>query len=552
MAYCPLVRGSRLRVFASPLFAMAGLLLDVLVVLACAADAARASKGMDVSFDLLNYHYYYAWLFFHGGVGKADPEPFANRYVNPLAEFPWYLLNQTLSPRASSAAIGAVAGLNLPLIRRITLLLVSYKTSSLGGFALSLAAVTLAGVGAVFRMELGMSVADVVVSLPMLVALLLVLRAARSEGGHAWECLSAGVLAGVAVGAKLTMAPYVLALALGVLLLAIARRRASAVPGYALGGVVGVAVSAGWWFYSVWRATGSPLFPYYNAYFHSPYWPYTNLRDTRFGPHGLLDATGYPLYMLRGTRRLLDVPLQDPRWVVLGALLTMTVLYVVAQWFRGGRRVPARLLSGTDLACTVFLLFFVVSGLAWLFQFGIARYAVTTELLVGPAIVVSLLALLHRALLVSFVGIALAMGMTPFSNGHFYHVPFQRDRFMVKAAPLTAVPGASVVLSDAGSAPSSFLLTYLPNGVKRHVVHPWFYGSPLLEKLKKTQLASAPHIFVIEGRSGRTSPRTRASLLKQLNLVLEPKTCVPIHSSVQLRYLCSARWNGPPAKSTST
>src|SRR5690349_3998853 len=82
----------------------AGWVADVLAVVACAAYAARLSRGMDINFDQVSYHYYYSWLLFHGGIDQVDPEPFTNRYVSPLAQLPWYLLDSLLSPRAAAAA----------------------------------------------------------------------------------------------------------------------------------------------------------------------------------------------------------------------------------------------------------------------------------------------------------------------------------------------------------------------------------------------------------------------------------------------------------------
>jgi len=521
--------------------ALIGLLADVVAVVACGVDAARLGKGMDVSFDLLNYHYYYSYLLFHGGVGQADPEPFQNRFLNPLPEVPWYLFDQALRPRASSAAIGLVAGLNLPLIRRITLRLLPAGLPEAKKLALSIAAVAVAAVGADFRMEIGTSLADVVVSVPMLAALLLVLRAAQDPESSWWPFAFAGLLSGVAFGAKLTMACYVAALGLAVIVLAALQRRVRPVVGHAAGVLVGGAVAGGWWFWSVWRATGNPVFPFYNSIFHSADWSGPDLTDPRYGPHGLVDALKYPLYMWQGTRRLVDVPVRDPRWLVLAALAALALVVALARTAakRELNHLPARLIGRPPVLA--FAVFGIVGSAVWLFQFGISRYAVSSELLVGPAAALLLLALLRRPVLATIAAVIMAASMFPFVQGYFRHAPFQANRYEVQTGPLRQIPAGSVVISDAGAAPSSFLLAYLPKGVKGHVVHPWFYGQPLLAKLERQQLATAPHVYVIEPAAFR---QRQAALRAELHLQLLPTTCVPIRIVTGLRYRCAADYVG--------
>src|SRR2546427_6322721 len=39
----------------------------------------------------------------------------------------------------------------------------------------------------------------------------------------------------------------------------------------------------------------SPVFPFYNGIFHSPYWPEGKLIDPRWGPHGLRETLLWPI-----------------------------------------------------------------------------------------------------------------------------------------------------------------------------------------------------------------------------------------------------------------
>ncbi len=400
----------------------------------------------------------------------------------------------------------------------------------------------LAGTGAVFRLSLGTSLSDVIVAIPVLGSLLCVLMAAEdavTRRRRTWLLLTAGLLAGVAVGAKLTMAPFVVALVVAVGCLAVARRTVVPLLWLAVGGVVGVAATGGWWFYTVWRATGSPTFPYYNAVFKSPWWGPDNFRDTRFGPRSLADAAQFPRYMLEGGRRLLDYYLRDPRWVVLEFLLAIALLAgAVALVRRRGRPSRVRLTS------VILWTFFLVGALAWLLQFGIARYAAPVELLTGTIFVVLIVAIVRNPLASVVVSVVLALAMAPFVKGQTEHVPFAADRYGIHGEALAAVPPGSVVLVNALGPPSGFLLPEVPATSKRHIIHPWFFRSPLLERLKRDEISTAPRIFVIMSGRWRQIPRIVSDFEKAVGVRLEEDTCVPIRSHLTLRSLCAGTWVG--------
>lgn len=521
---------------------LAGLGIDIVSVLACVWYATLLGRGMDVNFDQLSYHYYYSWLLLHGGVAQVDPEPFTNRYVNPLPELPWFLLDTTFSPRVTAGFMGLLAGLNLPLLRRVTMVCLPSGMGAGRRLVLGATSVLIGGTGVVFSMSLGTSLGDVLVSVPAIGALLILLKLGKqrfgSRGTALWY-LAAGGLGGVAVGAKLTMAPLVVGLGVLVVVLAIRDRSARPVGAFALGGAVGVALSAGWWYAQVWAATGNPIFPYFNGVFGSPLWGAENFRDERFGA-GSIGLLSFPIYMWEGSRRLLDYEIRDPRWVVLSGLVALTIAVGVVRRVRG--RHPS---NGVKVAPTGLLAgFFAVSALVWAFQFGIARYAVVLELLTGALFVLALQYVVRREWLAAGVGIAVVGSMLPFTKGTVEHVPFARDRYQVDTAPFSAIPDGAEVLVNAYSAPSAFMLTELGNRVNKHVVHPWFYGSPLLEKLKVQELSRAKDIYVIQRNDWQSQKARVRQFQEALDLRVLPETCVVVKSSVRDRVLCRAEWAG--------
>ena len=447
-----------------------GVGVDLLSVGLCIVYAAWLSRGMDVNFDQLSYHYYYSWLLFNGGVGQIDPEPFTNRYVNPLPALPWFLLDTALSPRLTAAGMGLLAGLNLPILRRITQACLPQDMTEGRRLVLGAVSVLLGATGVVFSMSLGTSLGDVLVSIPILGGLLILLRLLRAPAERRSTLLgtaAVGVLTGIAVGAKLTMAPMAIGVAVLVLILVARDRTIWPMGSFVTGGVVGVALSAGWWYLQVWSATGNPIFPYFNGVFRSPLWGQENFRDERYGAGSIEGLASLPFHMWEGSRRLLDYEIRDPRWVVLAAIIALAIVLAVARRVTG--RSTTRRLQPPVAALVAF---FSVAGLIWAFQFGIARYAVVLELLTGTLFVLAVYYLTNHEWLAAGVGVALVAAMLPFTKGSVEHVPFAKDRYGIDSAVLRAIPPGSEVLVNAYSAPSAFMLPEVGDDVRRHVIHP--------------------------------------------------------------------------------
>lgn len=521
-----------------------GLLVDAVAVLACAYYAGRTSMGMDVEFDQVSYHFPYAWALLHGTYGLFNPDPFQNHYVNPIGEVPWYLTDRLLSPRMSTVVMAMLAGINLILIRRITRRLLLDRLGEALTLALSVAAVALAGVGVIFKAELGTSFVDVMVSIPALIAVLYLVRAAADRARSSWPVLIAGAALGLAFGVKLTMTPYVAGGLVAVALLCVVWRTVRPALLFVLGGVVGTLVGGGWWFVYVWSTMGNPLFPYYNAIFKAPGYPDTDLRDVRFGALGFSDALHYPWYMWEGTKRLLDIPIRDPRWLVLVIVLALALVALVVR--------AARLRRWTiPLPVAVFAILFVVPGLVWLKQFGIARYAITTELMSGAVFVLAGVAVvaafgrirMPQVAAATALGLVGAVLMGSATMGRYQHIPFAKTRYQIDAAPLRAIPKDSTVLVDNYYGPSGFLLPSLPSGVKRHIVHNWFYGTRLLTDNLGAELKKARHIYVLENPYAATATRAGRTLPKFVGVKPDWNSCVTV-KSFSPRDLCKATYVG--------
>ena len=121
---------------------------------------------------------------------------------------------------------------------------------------------------------------------------------------------------------------------------------------------------------SSYKLTGSPVFPFYNGIFHSPYWPEGKLIDPRWGPHGLRETLLWPIMVFFKPERISELPVYSGR-ISIGFVLAAVCFVFV----RGNLSV--RQLSFITL----------LGGLLWSAGSGYSRYAIYLELTSGVILV---------------------------------------------------------------------------------------------------------------------------------------------------------------------
>lgn len=120
----------------------------------------------------------------------------------------------------------------------------------------------------------------------------------------------------------------------------------------------------------IYRATLSPVFPLYNRFFASPFWPAINIEEGRWGPVGFWETVIWPVAMFFKPGRLAELPVYS------GRLTAGFILAVICGLLpRVDRRI--RLLS--------FALLF--GSVLWSATIGYIRYALYLELLSGVLLI---------------------------------------------------------------------------------------------------------------------------------------------------------------------
>ena len=319
--------------------------------------------GQDASWDLRNYHLYNPHAWWQGRIGNDIAPAQIQTWHNPLLDFPLYFLVRLESP-------GWLAGfwLTLPFMLALHLLLRMRRALDVGTDSVSVMIVLalLAISGAATWSEVGTSLNDGFVAAALLATLWHLVRLPVTRPR---DWLLAGFIAGAIAGLKLTAATYCLGLAIASLFAGNGPRMPARLGLLLVGGVLGGALTYGYWGWHLYQAFGNPVFPYFNQVFHSPHALAEAYADRRFAPTGLVDGLLGPVHLAAGTPRYGEMYLRDPR------LLLGLVGFFTAWWW-SRTRAPE-----TAGRWRLLAVFYCSSLWLWTFQYGIYRYALVLEML---------------------------------------------------------------------------------------------------------------------------------------------------------------------------
>jgi hypothetical protein len=233
------------------------------------------SVGQDINFDSLNYHVYDAWAFLQGRTFTDVFPAGAQSLVDPLINVPTYLLQAHASPHVASFVIGFEQGLGpvlaMVIVQRMT-------RSPLLGILAGITATISGG----FASELGNDMGDSMLAPVFLLAVLFALNAIRARHtetstaadppkprGRWWRrqvkreyrwWLASGLVAGLGGGLKFAELPIAVGVvAASVVVTGPVGRRAQRLLVSGLGGIIGVALTAGQWTIELWQHYGDPF-----------------------------------------------------------------------------------------------------------------------------------------------------------------------------------------------------------------------------------------------------------------------------------------------------
>jgi hypothetical protein len=389
---------------------------------ACILSAGLLSvaAGLDVNWDLRNYHYYDAYAFLTGRLGWDIAPAQIQTYHNPLLDLIFYALVQEIpSPRVIAFLMALPAGVAAFFLLRM---LAALFPAAVEGRAIWIAAAFAIGVtGSAGRAVIGSTMNEWQPAMLLVISLTAIVGSIARTGTPSLRSIAlAAIATGLAVGLKLTYALFAVALVAAIAATGPWRespKRAGIASAFLLAGFV---ATYGFWGAVLWNEFGNPFFPYFNNIFQSPWWEPVAWFDRNFGPRGALEAVFFPYVLAQQNLLVGEVAFRDWR---LATLATLAIALAV-------RRTPAQ---GLDSRPWLFLgVFALVAYFVWLELYAIYRYLVPVEMLSGPLIVGCIVTLVRarKARIVAVVLIAaLLVGTT--RPGDWGRLPFRGAYFDV-------------------------------------------------------------------------------------------------------------------------
>ena len=358
---------------------------SVLAVATLALGIVAVLLGSDGNGDLRNYHYYGGWALLNKQVGFDIAPGQLQTYHHPLLDAVYYRVLRWLNayPRTFTFVWAIPQALATWVLFHVARLAFGFMPR--GRTMLAFLAAVIGSTGAASLSVVGTSMSEAIPNLALLGAMLLVLQAdaaGRAGDGMMRRYAAAGLLAGSAAVLKLTTVPYVIGFGGAIVamkLLEPSLPRLRALLAFGAGAALSLAVLGGPWWLAVYRAFGNPLYPYYNAFFQSPYFLPQNFFDDRFLPQTMREWLTYPLtWAFVPSTRPSEPLVRDPRLlfeVVAGLLLLATGVLIR---LRRGAAAIARI--APLVWCAAFAM---VAYVVWLKTFSILRYAAGLEMMSG-------------------------------------------------------------------------------------------------------------------------------------------------------------------------
>jgi hypothetical protein len=479
-----------------------------------------ASAGKDPSWDFRNYHWYIPYAFLNGRMDVDVAVAHQATFYNPFLDIPFYLLATHTHAWFALGVLGAVQGSNIVPLYAIARSLLTLPNRKLVAAIVSFVCMT----GSLTIHLAGTTYYDNVMSVFVLGGLALVitqrdrLRDETLAYGAGIAGL-AGLLIGSAVGLKLPEAPYALGFAAALLILpgSVAHRSTRLLAG-GLGGMVGVAIFAGFWMSKMSHLTGNPLFPYFNEYFNSPLALHASYRDMRFIPRHLNTQLLFPLLFSLNWGVADDLPFQDIRVGLAYVVIVITPVLLLVM------RRPSKNLVATDAALAL-IGFAAVSYLAWLKIFAIYRYILLLEIL-APILIAACVALWpfsqRTRLVLCAALLLLAIGTMRASMSGRAPVT---DPYIQVTLPSIPHPGKTIILMT-GETPMGYLAPSLPPQIPIVRIDGWMIqpndGSKLTAETRSRVDAFNGEVYVIF--NGFEAARNKDAL-KVYGLAIESPNC---------------------------
>ncbi|MHB1948374.1 MAG: glycosyltransferase family 39 protein [Gammaproteobacteria bacterium] len=444
-------------------------------------------QGQDIFFDTLNYHFYNGYAFLNHRMGWDIAPAREQTYLNPFLDVLNYLLISTQKPLIVAFIQGAVSGLNCYLLYKIAEILFSIHSTSQKllyiFFAVLIGTTSASGITV-----LGSATNDTKMSLLLLIGLYFLIRHLTSTDKSTQTiCL---ILAGFATGFAAALKYVAISNAIGITLALLLSQRWNRKHVISCGLFViyltaGYLLVNGYWMYFLYQHFQSPIFPFYNTLFHSPY--YTDINLNGIIKH---DHLMYPLFFIMGKGG-------DPRFAILILLACIILLkHLFQKQFLLRKSSELKVSNAALQTCWRSIgLYFVFSYLLWNLFFTDFRYLLPLELISGLLVVLFVQHLIKQTRIQLILLMLLTTGLLFFTSILNLPRALIDNKYFNVTPPV--LPPHSIVIFN--SEPLSYTIPFFQKDVR-------FIGMPFLIKMEYDAKNDFVKLFKSKFRSKFVDP----------------------------------------------
>src|SRR3990167_2350738 len=436
-------------------------------------------SGQDLGPDLVNYHFYNAYLAFHKERLLTDIFPAGIQgYLNPYLYVLPYWLYKVLPPRGVGLTIGGLHGLcfiSTYVIAR--LLLADWSLRS--GRVIAFACAAFGVINPFFLAMIGSTFSDNLTPPLILIPLALVMMVRfpdpadlPSTRKYYLSLALSGLMMGAAVGFKLCNCSFVLGLAVAWLVkFRICKKDIWG--GVALFGAVGMGflMVNGEWMWRLYTEFHSPLFPFYNQIFHSPMIKEIDTNVPAWAAaHSLYDFFVYPYQWVVGIPPKSEWEFTDSRFAILysliGAILIFRFLpnaiYHINKKLTGDNR---KVMVSKRDNYIVYRWSFIaawaaISYIFWIDQFGALRYLMPVTLLTGILMLMCVQILVRHRFVTTVLWLVLAsVALATMKPAYFGRVRWKQSWYPVHVPEQLLASRDTLYLKNS----LSFMIPFFPN-----------------------------------------------------------------------------------------
>lgn len=447
--------------------------------------------GADTNWDLTNYHVYNAFALLNGKLHIDFAPAGMQTYFNPVLDVPYYLMTLYLPAPLVGFIMGTVHGINFVLLAGITRkALPNLPTED--RFRIPLLLAVSGCLTANFLSGIGNSMGDDTTAVFVLASLLIVLNGwtRLSESGirPILVVIVAGLFAGLGAGLKLTNVMYAIALCASFCIVPLSwGNRIRLGFFFGIGVLIGMASTAGYWFYEMWRSFGNPLFPQFSAFSPNPLTTSIGVLDVRWGLKNWLDAALWPFIFSLNPLRVGEIKLHQIIWPVVYVLFWYWIVRALIR-----RR--AQNTTGSMSPSAKYIVAFVAIGyVTWMKLFSIQRYIVPIEVCTPLVVFILLTQITHyqnarkiaKRVLAVTTAVVLFGGLTTWG-----HAPWAEKMFSVEL-PTLEDPAKTTAIIVGDDPPRAWVATQFPPNVAFTQVGSSFpeampaYGNRIHEMVKQ-------------------------------------------------------------------